>query len=292
MSDSNPVLVLVAGPEIDLSPLTQHLWAHRIAHRVVEVKGQQHLILASVEHVPAVKVWVEQWRAGELTPPEKQSSGSPVASFVLALAQTPVTLMFVLVELVFFGWMLTSNGWMEMSQPGAGLWPDLRNDPGLYLGLGDSSLGLVSLWLPCLLHFSVMHLLFNGIWWWVLGRAIEQMEGTLALLVLMFVAGYLGNAVQWWYAGPGFGGASGITMALLGWVGWRQYFQKIQYPMPAMLVPLMVGFMLFEIATDTLFPGLTQSAHGAHIGGFVAGALIAAVWKPRGNMPSDEVDAA
>ena len=63
-------------------------------------------------------------------------------------------------------------------------------------------------------------LLFNGLWWWILARRVEQLDGWLALLALLLLCGWLGNAIQWWYAGPAFGGLSGVTMGTAGLGGY------------------------------------------------------------------------
>lgn len=290
MSESNPVLVLVAGPEVDLSPLTKHLWANRIAHRVVEVKGQQHLILGGTEDVPQVKIWVEQWRNGELKQPDKGRRANPLAALILLLVQSPLTLLFLLLLVGVFGWMLVSNQWQALVEIGVDHWPEQRNSVGLYFGLMSETVNPWTLWLPSLLHFSVLHLLMNAVWLWVLGRAIEVTEGSWKLAAIILLTGLIGNAVQWWVSGPGFGGASGITMGLLGWVGWRQFQQGIHYPVPKMLLPVMVGFLLLQVTTDTVIPGLTNMAHGAQIGGLVAGGLMAMLWRYRRvplRMPAD-----
>jgi GlpG protein len=267
-----PLLLLIAGPEIDLGPLTRHLWANRIAHRVVEQDGQQRLYLARTEDIPQVKIWISQWREGQLAD-AVAAPVKPLSRFLVALAEVPVTLLVLLFLVAVFLWMQVSPEWQVWTIPGTEYWPDQRWSLDAYL-----KIGLLAFWLPSILHLSLMHIVFNGLWWWVLGSAIERRDGGRVLIVLTLVTGALSGVAQWWYAGPGFAGASGITMGLLGWIGWRQYQQRIRYPVPPILLPVMVGFLLLSLMGDSLVPGLTGTAHGAHFGGLLSGFILAALW--------------
>lgn len=71
---------------------------------------------------------------------------------------------------------------------------------------------------PALLHFSLMHLVFNLFWWWYLGGMVERRLGHGKLLSLLLVAAVLPNLMQYWASGPRFGGLSGVVYALLAYV--------------------------------------------------------------------------
>lgn len=72
-----------------------------------------------------------------------------------------------------------------------------------------------------LLHFSLLHILFNLIWWWYLGGAVEKRLGTGKLMTIFLVAAILGGFVQNAFSGPWFGGLSGVVYALIGYVWLR-----------------------------------------------------------------------
>lgn len=275
-----PVLVLVAEPSVDLSPLTRHLWAERVAHRVIEQDGRQCLYVADPADAGRVKVWFEQWQAGELQEPLPEAVQPGIQQMLLSWLQTPVSVAFLLLFVAVFVWMHFSAGWQAWLEAGAEYWPQQRFDPAVYLDIG-----LWALWRPTLLHFSFLHLLFNGLWWWILARPIERLDGVLPLLLLTLACGLGGNVLQWWYAGPSFGGVSGVTLGMLGWVGLR--LRKVPYPVPRMLLPVMVGWTVISIALDTMMPGTSVVAHGAHIGGLLTGFLLAAVW-PVKSEPSEQ----
>lgn len=269
-----PLIVLVAPAGLNLAPLTEKLWAERLAHRVVsDAEGQQLLLLADAQDVERVRFWIEQWQAGAIEQTQAQPAASQ--SWWLALQRsvqtTPLSLLFLGVIVAVFFAQTQGGFWHAWLTLGSEYWPQQRHQWQAYLAIG-----VWELWRPALLHFSLMHLVFNSLWWWILASKIEQIEGKVPLLLLVLLGGLVGNAVQWWYMGPNFGGASGITMCLLGWVGIR--LRDLPYQFPPKLLPVMVGIIVLTLATDTVFSGITHTAHGAHIGGLVMGLLMGLAW--------------
>jgi GlpG protein len=274
------VRVLVADRHIDLSPLTQQLWAERIPHRVIIEQGQQHLLLADADDAERVKLWLQQWQDGELQQAKPAHDARPW-QWLLQLTSTPLSSVGLLLLWLVYVWMQLSDAWQPWLSTAVEAWPQQRWALATYL-----EMGLWPLWRPAILHFSLLHIVMNSFWWWILARRIERLDGGWALLALVFASGLVGNVVQWWYAGPAFGGASGITLALLGWVGWRQKRGR-PYQLPSGLLPLMLGWLLLTLFADTLFPGLSGTAHGAHIGGLIFGLAAAVLWPLR---PSQEAN--
>lgn len=268
---SEPIILASFSLDVDLRIITSHLWANGIAHRVVEQNQQQVLILADAKDAPKAHKWLEQWQAGqlEMANPDDVLSNSRGSTFEAAL-KSPATLMGAAVFIIVFSFQQISTSWHTWLPLGELFWPSLRNNPQVLL-----ELGFWPVWRLSLLHFSFMHLLFNLVWWWVIGHRIEQKDGRFTLLLLVVIAGYVGNLAQWWLTGPAFGGASGITMALLGWVGWRQLQKKNDYQLPPLLLPLMVGWIVVIIFAENLLGMNSQTGHGGHIAGLVSGLLLA-----------------
>jgi len=77
------------------------------------------------------------------------------------------------------------------------------------------------LFTPMLIHFGWPHILFNMLWLFRLGSMIESSigQGRFALLTLA-IAGS-SNVAQYVYAGPGFGGMSGVNYGLFGYIWMR-----------------------------------------------------------------------
>ena len=263
---SNPLVVLKAPLDLDLSPLTAHLWSERIAHRVVLDGDIQCLILADPRHAHTVATIVSQWREGTLAPPERESYSVKLTLALGQLFQAPMTTLIVGLILGVYCWMQFSQEWISWLEANRNLWPDYRNQIQTYFDIG-----LWSLWRPTLLHFSVLHLVNNVFWIWILGRAIEQKDGRLPMLVILLGSGLLGNTIQWWLAGPTFGGISGVVFGLMAWVGWRQISKKKQYQIPPALLGVMLVLLVLSMTVDQVIPGVTGMAHGGHIGGLVFG---------------------
>lgn len=71
------------------------------------------------------------------------------------------------------------------------------------------------------MHFSLMHILFNLLWWWYLGGAVEKRIGSGKLVVITIISALLSGFVQHQVSGPWFGGLSGVVYALMGYVWLR-----------------------------------------------------------------------
>lgn len=133
---------------------------------------------------------------------------------------------------------------------------------------------------PIFLHFGLVHLAFNVLWLVILGSRIEQLFGSLHLLLLVMVAGVFSNMIQAGWAGSIlFGGMSGVIYALLGYIWVKGRF----VPDPSLaLPPGVLGFMLIWLLIG--MSGVLELvfgvgvANGAHVGGFGIGLLLGLVF--------------
>lgn len=132
---------------------------------------------------------------------------------------------------------------------------------------------------PALIHFGVLHLVFNAMWIWEFGSRLELKLGSVFVLNLFIAGAVGGNLLQFWWAGPSiFGGLSGVVYAFMGclWILARLRPGLIFIPVPSvfifMWVWLLVGF------TDVLkLLGLGSIANGAHLGGLLVGMLTGVI---------------
>ncbi len=132
---------------------------------------------------------------------------------------------------------------------------------------------------PIFLHFSmldspVIHLLFNGLWWVVIGGAIEKVEGSWRLMLLTLVSGIFSNIAAYKAYGPWFGGLSGVCFAIIGYAwlrGWvYPYYRSV------------VAHRLFIIFAVFLLLGYTNLfgpvANMAHLSGLITGTTLALIY--------------
>ena len=126
---------------------------------------------------------------------------------------------------------------------------------------------------PMFIHFSWLHIVFNLLWVWEIGRKIEFTNSAVVLFVAVIASSLAANVTQYLLSGPSlFGGMSGVVFGLLGHsLIWSRLVPSKDVGLPSgiyifMLVYLVVGF---TGVIDLL--GLGSLANGAHLGGLIGG---------------------
>lgn len=152
-----------------------------------------------------------------------------------------------------------------------------------HTGLGDVMAGqLWRLITPIFIHFGLMHLVFNMMWVWDLGRLIEVKKGGLFYLCFILVVGVTSNLAQYLMTDYAlFGGMSGVVYGLFAYVWIRG---RVDRNFAGGLHKTTVNMMLiwFVLCWSGL---LGNIANWAHTIGLLAGALWAFVengftWSP------------
>jgi GlpG protein len=103
---------------------------------------------------------------------------------------------------------------------------------------------------PVLVHFGIIHILFNMLWLRDLGRIIEAAHGARYLAVFVLVCAVISNVAQYEIGQrPMFAGMSGVVYGLLGmvwlrgrldpWVGYGLSSSTMQF----MLIWFVLGFV-------------------------------------------------
>ncbi len=140
-------------------------------------------------------------------------------------------------------------------------------------GLREIEAGQVwRLFTPILLHFGVLHLLFNMLWLADLGTTIEARKGTSVLALLVLVIAAISNLAQFYYAGPGFGGMSGVVYGLLGYVWMKGKFDPGSglYLHPQTLTMMLVWLFVCMTPVMPMIAGASV-ANTAHVVGLAVG---------------------
>lgn len=122
-----------------------------------------------------------------------------------------------------------------------------------------------------LLHFSVMHIAFNLLWWWQFGGDLEQRLGSLKLIKLFIVSAIISGAGQYWVEGANFGGLSGVVYALAGYL----WVLGQRAPQLGLSIPRsLMGFMLIWLILGFVQPFMAI-ANTAHLAGLISGVILA-----------------
>lgn len=256
----------------DLTEFTQFLWQHGVAHRVVEEGEWQRLYVSPEFNPHQVYQLYEYWRqGGRLDQVEIQARKKMMRT--VSWRRIPVTLSLLGLSALFslligFGSDLqymarfSFTAFEVMGQQVR--WHTLT----AMLATGE----LWRLVTPIFMHFSVLHILFNMLWVWIVGVRVEPEQGSLPLLGLVLFSGILSNLAQFMISGPMFGGMSGVVFALLGYA-WL--WDKLELRPRIGLPPALMGFMLFWLVLG--FTGVLEGvgfgaiANTAHLVGLVAG---------------------
>ncbi len=132
---------------------------------------------------------------------------------------------------------------------------------------------------PMFIHFGWIHIVFNILWVWEIGRRIELISGSSVLLLVTIVSSLGANFLQYAMSGAGlFGGMSGVVF---GYLGHSLVWDKL---VPGRKMGLRSGIYIFMLvflaigftgAFDLL--GLGSLANGAHLGGLLGGILTGGV---------------
>jgi GlpG protein len=141
------------------------------------------------------------------------------------------------------------------------------------------------LFTPCLLHGSLLHILFNLLWIIILGKQIENNIGPFRFLCLVLITGCFSNLCQYTMTGPAFLGISGVVTALIGFVWQRQRLCPWEgYSLHSstfmvigffLLLPLVIQVASFytEIYTQESL-SVSNIANTAHFAGLLIGCLL------------------
>lgn len=133
---------------------------------------------------------------------------------------------------------------------------------------------------PAFIHFSVLHIVFNLLWWGMLGAQIERALGISMLAIVFLLSAVTSNIAQALVTEQAvagvlpFGGLSGVVYALLGfvwWLGWLKPHWGLS------ISKQVVGFMLVWLVLGYADVLWVNMANAAHTVGLITGCLLAAL---------------
>ena len=133
-------------------------------------------------------------------------------------------------------------------------------------------------------HTQLWHIAFNIYWLWTLGSALERNIGHIYWLVLFITAALVSSGIQFGTSGSTGIGLSGVGYAMFGfmWVA-RDRYPEFQQILTKKIVTLFIGWLIFCIIASLLH--IMSVANGAHIGGLLFGAGVAAIFTLKHKKP-------
>jgi GlpG protein len=127
------------------------------------------------------------------------------------------------------------------------------------------------LFTPMFLHFGIVHLIFNMIWLYDLGAAIERKRGAMRFLGIVLTSSLLANVAQFYWAGPYFGGMSGVVYGLFGYVWMKSKFEPHSgFVISQQTVMIMIAWLVI-----CMVGVIGNVANAAHVSGLVTGMALA-----------------
>jgi len=127
---------------------------------------------------------------------------------------------------------------------------------------------------PAFLHFSMLHIVFNLLWWWQLGGVVELQQGKQRLAILFIFSAAASNTAQFILVGPYFGGLSGVVYGLVGYCWLYGHLnKKSKVRLPNNLFIFLLGWL--GLGFIDLLP--VHIANYAHLVGLFTGLIMATV---------------
>jgi len=276
----NIIEVMRLPLSVDLSGFIHMLQRLQVPHRVSE-EGDVQVLWAPDTLAEDVRELYQRYPQGNAelpAAPEPVAAGMPakvpsLAEQARACKVTTLTLLacFIVAGLTSLGDNFTTISWFTFL--------DFRvQGDYLYFTPLAETLDQGQWWRlvsPMLLHFGVLHLAMNSLWYWELGKRIELRQGPWMLLGLTLLYSLVSNLAQHYTSGPSlFGGLSGVLYGLLGHVWLFQWLAPNRYfNLPKGVLVMMLIWLVVCLTGVVGSLGLGQIANAAHVGGLLIGCL-------------------
>ena len=260
---------------VNLAAFVALLQRLQVPHRVSEEAGEQVLWVPDEQFAETARELYVRYPQGD---PHVRLGSKPGSSGIVwqrlsaSWMTAAVLLLTLLVAAVtLLGDNLGSLHWLSFQDF------RIQGDYLLFTPLSDS-LAAGQWWrlvTPMLVHFGVLHLAMNAMWYWELGRRIEQQQGPWCLLLLTLLYGLVSNLAQYWFGGPSlFGGLSGVLYGLLGycWI-YQRLAPTSAYRLPPGVLVMMLVWLLLCLSGLITALGFGSIANAAHVGGLLVGCL-------------------
>ena len=279
--------ILTVPLEKDISAFSRFLSARSVPHRIVECNGRQ--VLRADYDAETIRTWFAQWCDGHLdVPPAPKVSGVSYLKPLKNILRYPVVLTTSVLAVSVYLIVAHDNmliSWLSFQ--------DIRTDEQNILYASALVVQMTDgqwwrLLTPIFLHFTSLHLVFNGLWLIEFGRRIESLQSHGRLITLIVVSGIVSNVCQYIHE-PSilFGGLSGVVYALFGYCWMWAFLESRAFPgcwtaiaPPPGVAPFLL-FWLLLCMSGVLSIVDIHVANAAHLGGLMSGLLMAFIYRFR-----------
>lgn len=266
-------IVVDTSLEQDLSGFSQYLWAQKVSHRIIENDGRQLLLVGSEADAVQVASAYQKFLDGTAELPTIKRDSAPTQdSIVQRLSGAPVTLGFMLLGII--GYLIVSfdSDYSIVSQ--LTFFEFQRVGGRIVFSFPETEYW--RMFTPIFLHFGVLHIVFNTLWLWDLGRRVELLRGSYGTLGLLLLMGMGSNIIQVIFSPVGvFGGMSGVIYGLLGygWM-WSWICPERSLQIPKSVIIFMLVWLVLCMFGFAKVLGAGEVANAAHAGGLIMGIVL------------------
>lgn len=271
------IKVIEVPIELNLQSLSVYWSQKNITHRISESKGEQIIWVQNVKDIDQIRDDFIAFSEGKLVLQLTKKNHTKKTFYIDLIISNPVTLSLVILSII--GFLLVEFQFntivdllriqlVDNSNLSSFLNLSERISPAEFLEHGQ----YWRLFTPIFLHFGWVHLTFNMLWLWELGRRIENEFGVIHFLSIVFFISVLSNLYQAMSTPFAFfGGMSGVVYGLLGYCA---VFTMISSKKEFVLPPVIYIVMLLSLVLGYL-EVLPDMANTAHLTGLIWGCFIA-----------------
>jgi GlpG protein len=268
--------------DINLAAFSRFLSSRGVRHRITEEGLNQVVWVPGEEELGFVQSAYSQYTSGKLEldeAPAQQTQMQVLPRVLSAAKRFPVTLSLIVITVLLFPVGMGLGG-------GAidGLFERLmflaieEVNGGQYFTTMSYTIEHGQWWrflTPMFIHFSWLHIVFNLLWVWEIGRRIEFVNGSKLLLIAVVVSSLTANITQYLMSGPSlFGGMSGVVFGLLGHsLVWSRLVPSKNMGVSNGIYIFMLAYLAFGFTGAIDLLGLGSLANGAHLGGLIGGVV-------------------
>jgi GlpG protein len=267
------IIVVDVPIDEDLAGFSQYLWQQKVPHRIVENNDRQFLVVGCEDDAKQVSLAYQHFQSDSEKAIDIERRQNPSLETLLQQVwHVPVTLCLLLLGIAGFFVVYLDSDYGLVKQLTFTEFTQVNGRTLFRLPSGE----YWRLITPIFLHFGVLHIVFNTLWLWDLGRRIELMQGSVRMISLVVLMGVGSNMAQYLVTEIAvFGGMSGVIYGLLGygWI-WSYLRPSESLQIPKAVINFMLAWLVICLVGLTTLVGAGNVANAAHVGGLIMGMVL------------------